>query len=241
MTNIIINGAKGRLGQVAVKAIQSADDLNIVAELGRNDDLLESIKTTQADIVLDLTCADAVYENTLKILQAGAHPVIGTSGLLPEQVESLQKSFKEKSLGGIIAPNFSVGALLMMKFSELAARHFQHAEILEMHHEKKKDAPSGTAIKTAQLIGDNADFQTGECKETVSGALGAKVNGVPIHSIRSSGFLAHQKVFFGKPGETLTIQHDTQDLSSCAEGILFSCRKASSLDELVFGLENLLL
>jgi len=215
---VIVNGASGKMGRYAMEAIQQADDMNLVAALGRQDDLSQTIAKTHADIVVDFTTPEAVYANTRIIIEKGAHPVIGTTGLSDEQIKNLQKLCQQKKIGGMIAPNFSIGVNLMLHFAKQAAQFFNHIEIIEMHHPAKKDAPSGTAKKTAQLIGKQ----------------------VPIHSVRLPGLVAHQKIIFGATGETLTIQHDCIDRIAYMQGLLWSCRKVMGLDELVYGLENLL-
>jgi len=149
--NILINGAQGRMGQVTVKAVEADPDLHLVGTCNRGDDLFSAIKETKAEIVIDLTNAAAVFENASTIIEAGVHPVIGTSGLQADQIEQLTARSSAKNLGGIILPNSSIGAVLMMKLAEIAAPYFQHATIIEKHHEKKMDAPSGTAMKTAAI------------------------------------------------------------------------------------------
>ena len=150
--NVIVNGAQGKMGLLACKTIQDHPEFQLVAGLGRGDDLANAICNTHAQIVIDLTRADCVYEICLTIINQGAHPVIGTSGLLEEQIQPLQSMCKEKHLGGLIVPNFSIAAVLMMRFAADAARYLPEVEIIEAHHPQKLDAPSGTAIKTAELI-----------------------------------------------------------------------------------------
>ena len=215
---IIVNGASGKMGRYAVDAIESADDLTLVAALGRNDDLAQTIAATQADVVVDLTTPDAVFVNTQIIINAGAHPVIGTTGLSDAQLQQLTTLTKDKQLGGIIAPNFSIGAVLMMQFAKQAAPYFNDIEIIEKHHAQKKDAPSGTAKKTQQLM--NKD--------------------VAIHSVRLPGVVAEQQVLFGDQGETLTIEHRCIDRVAYMAGMLLCCGKVVDLNELVYGLEHIL-
>jgi 4-hydroxy-tetrahydrodipicolinate reductase len=239
---ILINGAKGRMGQEAVKAIEADADCLLVGQGSRTDNLAELIQTCHPDIVVDFTNAEAVYENTLTIIEQGVHPVVGTTGLLPEQLSRLQQLCADKQLGGIIAPNFSIGAILMMRFAEQAAAYFSHVEIIEMHHEGKLDAPSGTAIKTAELIANrHADLQPlPPCKETLIGSRGANLHHIPIHAIRLPGLVAHQQVIFGAPAETLTLKHDTINRACFMPGLLTACKKVVHLQSLVYGLENLL-
>ncbi len=221
---VLINGYKGKMGQAAVAAIQAAPDLKLVATIGREDNLSQSIEESGAEVVLDLTTASAAFKNTQVIIQAGAHPVIGTSGLTPNEISNLKEQCKTKKLGGIITPNFSLGAILMMHYAAHAARFFSEAEIIELHHPQKKDAPSGTAIKTALAM------QAARGNDVI----------VPIHSIRLPGLVAHQSVMFGGVGETLTIRHDSLDRSCFMPGVLLACRKVTELHELIYGLDILL-
>ncbi|MGE3920810.1 MAG: 4-hydroxy-tetrahydrodipicolinate reductase, partial [Gammaproteobacteria bacterium] len=170
------------------------------------------------------------------------HPVIGTTGLLAEQIQALQQMANEKKMGGIIAPNFSIGAALMMKFAAEAVEFLPQVEIIELHHDGKKDAPSGTAIKTAELI--NAKRKTIPAKkhseELFPGSRGANVNQIHIHSIRLPGFIAHQEVIFGGHNETLTIRHDSIHRSAFMPGVILACKKVIHLNHLVYGLDHLL-
>lgn len=238
---ILINGARGRMGQEAVKAIGQQADLELVGQANREDDLKQMIQTTQAQVVLDVTVASAAYKNISTIIDAGVHPVIGTSGLLPEQVTELQQRCKEKGLGGIIAPNFSIGAVLMMRFAQMAAPYFPQVEIIEMHHTGKEDAPSGSAIKTAQMIAATRTATPPKAvREIIPGSRGAMANSIPIHAIRLPGIVATQEVIFGGQGETLSIKDSAISREAYMPGICFACRKVITLSELVYGLENLL-
>ena len=240
--NIIINGANGRMGQEAVKAVTDAPEFNLVAQATRADDLATLIQTHRPDVVVDLTTADSVYANTKIIIDNDCHPVIGASGLLPDQVRELQTICHEKKLGGIIVPNFSIGAVLMMQMAEKAAHYLPNVEIIEAHHEKKQDAPSGTAIKTAELINQARQQAPLPITETelLKGARGAKVGDVPIHSVRLPGVVAKQDVIFGGTSETLTISHNSIHRESFMPGLLLACKRAPELKELYYGLEALL-
>lgn len=239
---IIVNGAQGRMGQEAVRAIKANEELLLVGEGLRGTDLTALIHQTQANVVVDFTNAEVVYENTLAIIQAGVHPVIGTTGLQSKELQTLQEMCAEKKLGGIIAPNFSIGAALMMHFVKEAAHYFSHVEIIEMHHDGKLDAPSGTAIKTAALIQENRISQPTPlaCKEIIPGSRGASEHGVPIHAVRLPGLVAHQQVIFGSIAETLTIKHDTINRACFMPGLLLACKQVISLSALVYGLEHLI-
>ncbi len=239
---VIVNGAQGKMGILACKTIQSHPEFQLVGELSRGDSLEKAIAETKADIVIDLTSADSVYANALTIIEQGAHPVIGTSGLLEEEIRVLRQRCEDKHLGGIIVPNFSISAVLMMRFAMDAARLLPDVEIIEAHHPQKLDAPSGTAIKTAELI---ASARLGAktilpLKELLPGARGAAHHGVHIHSLRLPGILARQQVIFGNIGETLSITHDTIDRSSFMPGVILACLHVQQLNTLYYGLEHLL-
>lgn len=241
-SRVIVNGAHGKMGVLACKTIQEHPEFQLVASLGRGDHLKATIADTHADIVIDLTRADCAYENSLTIINQGAHPVIGTSGLLEEQIQSLRQLCATKKLGGIIVPNFSISALLMMRFAADAARFLPEVEIIEAHHPQKLDAPSGTAIKTAELIAAARRIAKNKLplKELLPGARGATHHDVNIHSLRLPGILARQQVIFGNIGETLTITHDTTDRSSFMPGVILACQRVQALDTLYYGLEHVL-
>lgn len=242
MIHIIVNGANGQMGQETVKAIENCKDLKLVAKAGSQDDLGKLILSTQADVVVDFTQPECVYQNARTILEQGARPVIGTTGLTSSEIAELRLLVVKKKLGAIIAPNFSVGAILMMRFAQEAARYLPNAEIIEMHHDKKRDAPSGTAIKTAELIKDSRTIEPlmPECKESIPGARGANYENIAIHSVRLPGFLAHQQVIFGGIGESLTIKHDSINRSCFMPGVVLACHKVMLLEHLVYGLEDIL-
>lgn len=227
MIKVIVTGANGKMGQASVKAITEAEGLELVAKLGRDDDLAKAIEKTQAEVVVDFTLPHVVFQNSKTIIEHGARPVIGATGLNPTQIQELEKMCADRKLGGIIAPNFSLGAILMMHFAKEAARFFEYAEIIEMHHEKKIDAPSGTAIKTSEMM--MAQPQRSSKKP------------IPIHSVRLPGLFAHQKVIFGGSGETLTIQHDALDRQCMMPGVILSCKKVMELNKLVYGLDQIVL
>ena len=239
---VIVNGARGQMGMEAVKAISKDINLELVGETDIGDDLSAIIQDKQAQVVVDFTVAHVVYENTLKIIENGVCPVIGTTGLLQEQVRELQQRCVNQSLGGIIAPNFAIGAVLMMKFAKEAAQYLPNVEIVELHHDRKVDSPSGTALKTSQMIAQGRTVVPSsiEEKEIFVGARGAQSEKVRIHSIRLPGLVAHQEVIFGGNMETLTIRHDSIHRESFMPGVCLSCKKVVELQELIYGLENLL-
>ncbi|MCP0914720.1 4-hydroxy-tetrahydrodipicolinate reductase [Legionella sp. 27cVA30] len=241
-TRVIVNGAHGKMGALAAETIRNHADFELVAALGRADNLQQEIARTAAQIVIDLTRADCVYQNSLAIIQSGAHPIIGTSGLQDEEIRILQNLCSEQNLGGIIVPNFSIAAVLMMQFAAQAARFLPEVEIIEAHHQQKLDAPSGTAMKTAEMI-DAARRQeknTLLLKELLPGARGGTHRNVNIHSIRLPGILAAQQVIFGNPGETLSIVHNSIDRISFMPGLLLACQRVQRLNSLYYGLEHLL-
>ena len=238
---ILVNGATGRMGRVTVAAINETTDLVCVATPTRSMDLSHAIQTSQAQVVIDFTAADVVYKHSQIIIAAGAHPVIGSSGLSEDQIESLTRQCEQQQLGGIIAPNFSIGAILMMKYAQHAAQYFKHAEIIELHHDAKKDAPSGTAIKTAQMMAEKRTQSPSQDHsiETIKGARGAKVHDIAIHSVRLPSLCAHQKVIFGEHDEVLEIRHDSFHRRSFMPGVLLACREVIKLKTLIYGLEHL--
>ena len=240
---VLVNGAKGRMGQEIVKAVTAAADLELVDQTDLGDDLIARIKESQAQAVVDFTTAAVAFENTRKILEAGVHPVIGTSGLLAEQVAELQQLAEDKGIGGLIAPNFAIGAVLLMKYVQDAAKYLPDVEVIELHHNRKADAPSGTAVKTAQLIAEarqEIPKALVEEKELFEGARGSEVHGVRVHSLRLPGLVAHQEVIFGGTGETLTIRHDSIHRESFMPGVCLACRKVIGTQQLFYGLEHLL-
>ena len=240
---VLVNGAKGRMGQEVVKAVTTAADLELVDHTDLGDDLIVRIKASQAQAVVDFTTAAVAFENTRKILEAGVHPVVGTSGLLAEQVAKLQQLAQDKGIGGLIAPNFAIGAVLLMKYAQDAAKYLPDVEVIELHHNRKADAPSGTAVKTAQLIAEarkEIPKALVEEKELFEGARGSEVHGVRVHSLRLPGLVAHQEVIFGGTGETLTIRHDSIHRESFMPGVCIACRKVIGTQQLFYGLEHLL-
>ena len=240
---VLVNGAKGRMGQEVVNSVTAAADLELVDQTDLGDELIARIKASQAQVVVDFTTAAVAFENTFKILEAGVHPVVGTSGLLAGQVAELQQLAKDKDIGGLIAPNFAIGAVLLMKYAQDAVKYLPDVEVIELHHNRKADAPSGTAVKTAQLIAESRQEipkALVEEKELFEGARGSDVHGVRVHSLRLPGLVAHQEVIFGGTGETLTIRHDSIHRESFMPGVCLACRKVIGIQQLFYGLEHLL-
>jgi 4-hydroxy-tetrahydrodipicolinate reductase len=239
MTRILVNGAHGKMGKAAVAAITEAPGLDLVASLDRGDPLAQSIIEARAEVVLDLTAPETIFEQAETILQTGARPIIGTSGLTAAEIDVLAERSQACELGCIIAPNFSLSAVLMMRFATMAAPYFPEVEIIEMHHTQKKDSPSGTAIRTAALI-DSHRNQLPQNHGADQPGRGVLSSNVPIHAVRLPGLLAHQTVIMGNTGETLTIKQDSVDRACFMPGILLCCRKIMGLTGLVNGLESLI-
>ncbi|MFC8128031.1 4-hydroxy-tetrahydrodipicolinate reductase [Streptomyces sp. NPDC057302] len=242
---VAVVGAKGRIGSEAVRAVEAADDLELVAALGRGDSL-DTLVETGAQVVVELTNPDAVMGNLDFCVRNGIHAVVGTTGWTDDRVAQLEASLAASPKTGVlIAPNFSIGAVLTMKFAQIAAPYFESVEVVELHHPNKADAPSGTATRTAQLIAE-ARREAGSAPQpdatstALDGARGADVDGVPVHSVRLRGLLAHQEVLLGAEGETLTVRHDSLHHSSFMPGILLGVRRVVSTPGLTFGLEHFL-
>ena len=235
MTSVAVNGAQGKMGRISCEAIDAAPNLELVATLGRHDNLQKTLAQLQPDVVLEFTLPECAYANTQCIIEQGACPVIGTSGLTLPEIQSLTELAQQKKQGGLIAPNFSIAAILMMQFAEKAARFLPEAAIIEMHHEEKVDAPSGTARRTAEMLKPHRP-QSHKSNDTQS----HHYQGTPIHSVRLPGLFAHQAVVFGGPGETLTIKHDAIDRGSMMNGVVLACEQVIKLDTLHYGLEHIL-
>ena len=252
MKKILIAGATGSMGRQAVQLVEKLPDCQLVAVLAptasSSSDFKPDVKRFDnlamvdiaADVWIDFTTPQAVYKNTEFALKHHIRPIIGTSGLTTEQTEKLQAIAQKEKLGGIIAPNFGLSAVLLMKFAQEAARYFPDAEVIEMHHADKKDAPSATAITTAKLIAANRNSEN--CSQTAndSQARGADYDGIPVHSVRLPGYIAHEQVLFGGPGEALTIRQDSFSRSSFMQGVKVALDQIMNLSELVVGLDQIL-
>ncbi|WP_433545386.1 4-hydroxy-tetrahydrodipicolinate reductase [Streptomyces sp. CA-294286] len=242
---VAVLGAKGRIGSEAVRAVEAAEDLELVAALGRGD-TLETLKDSGAQVVVELTTPDSVMDNLEFCVRNGMHAVVGTTGWTEDRLAQLNSWLDASpSTGVLIAPNFSIGAVLTMKFAQIAAPYFESVEVIELHHPNKADAPSGTASRTAQLIAA-ARAEAGSAPmpdataTALDGARGADVDGIPVHSVRLRGLLAHQEVLLGAEGETLTVRHDSLHHSSFMPGILLGARRVVTAPGLTFGLEHFL-
>lgn len=238
-------GARGRMGQEVCRAIKANNDLELVAEIDLNDSI-EILKSSKAEVIVDFTTPEVVMENLKFAIENGIHAVVGTTGFDNTRLDTLKKLLTANpKVGVLIAPNFGLGAVLMMQFAKSAAKYFESAEIIELHHPEKVDAPSGTATRTAELINEarreaNLGKMPDKTAKSLDGARGAKIGEVPIHSVRLRGLVAHQEVLFGDKGELLTIRHDSLDRSGFMPGVLVGIREVSSNPGLTVGLEKYL-
>ncbi|MBD2664995.1 dihydrodipicolinate reductase [Richelia sinica FACHB-800] len=270
---VIINGAAGKMGREVIKAVASAPDMMLMGaidtsgehqgkdagELAGLSEALEVPITNQLEpmlgyvagerqlapgVIVDFTHPDSVYDNIRSAIAYGIRPVVGTTGLSPEQIKDLADFAEKASTGCLIIPNFSIGMVLLQQAAITASQYFDHVEIIELHHNQKADAPSGTAIQTAQLLAEmGKTFNPPQVEETekIPGARGSLAEeGIRIHSVRLPGLIAHQEVIFGAPGQIYTLRHDTSDRSCYMPGVLLAIRKAIQLKSLVYGLEKIL-
>lgn len=267
---VIVNGALGKMGRETVKAIAQSDDMTLLGAISRNpqyagQDIGEIIgcgelevpvmpdlqsmlafvaQEQQPGVMVDFTHPSVVYDNIRSAIAYGVRPVVGTTGLSAEQLNELAEFADKSSMGCAIIPNFSIGVVLLQQAAMQASQYFDHVEIIELHHNQKADAPSGTAIQTAQLLSEfGKPYNPPSVKETekMPGARGSVTeDGIRIHSIRLPGLIAHQEVIFGAPGQIYTLRHDTSDRACYMPGVLLSIRKVIQLKSLVYGLEKLL-
>ena len=238
-------GARGRMGQQVCKAVDAAPDLDLVAMVDAGDWLF-SVADADSQVLVDFTHPDVVMDNIRFAIDQGIHAVVGTTGMTDERLDTVREWLADSpSTGVLVVPNFGIGAVLSMKFAQLAAAYYQSAEVVELHHPNKVDAPSGTAVRTAQLIAAaRRDAGLGAAPDattqTLDGARGADVDGVRVHALRIAGMVAHQEIVFGAEGETLTIRHDSLDRVSFMPGVLLGIRNVVSRPGLTVGLEALL-
>ena len=251
MIKVAVAGCAGRMGSAVVDAVNAADDMQLACGIDPHGEGLaykvyatvaEAVADAEFDVLVDFTAPGVVAGNLEVALPAGIDCVVGTTGLSNEKLESLA-AMAPAGTCLFYAPNFTTGAVLMMQFAKAAAPYFPEAEVIEMHHCKKKDAPSGTAVRTAQMISEARGFASaapGSETEIAGceGARGALVDGVPVHSVRSMGFVATQEVIFGSMGQTLTIKHDSWDRSSYMPGVLLGIRNVGAMSGLIIGLES---
>jgi 4-hydroxy-tetrahydrodipicolinate reductase len=267
---VVVNGAAGKMGREVVKAVAGAPDMTLVGAIDRNPALvgqdigevigcgalevpiLTDLEATlamaaqekQLGVMVDFTHPDSVYDNVRAAIAYGIRPVIGTTGLSPAQISELAEFADKASTGCLIIPNFSIGVVLLQQAAIQASQYFDHVEIIELHHNQKADAPSGTAIQTAQLLEEFGKlFNPPQVEETekLPGARGTSTeSGIRIHSVRLPGLIAHQEVLFGAPGQLYTLRHDTSDRACYMPGVLLSIRKVIQLKQLIYGLEKIL-
>ena len=243
MINVAVLGARGRMGSEVVKAVEAADGLALVAALDLGDSL-EQLKGSAAHVVVDFTTPDSVMSNLEFLINNGINVVVGTTGFDDAKLATVKGWLTQNpSVGVLVAPNFAIGAVLMMEFAEKAARYFESAEIIELHHPAKVDAPSGTAARTAELMASarkdaGLDAMPDATTTSLPGARGASVNGIPVHSVRARGLVAHQEVLFGGLGETLTIRHDSIDRAGFMPGVILGVRKIVNTPGLTHGLDK---
>lgn len=267
---VVVNGAAGKMGREVVKAVTNAEGMTIIGAvdrdpqyIGRDAGELAGIEPIEIPIINDLqgtlvlatqekiqgvmvdfTHPKTVYENVRTAIAYGVRPVVGTTGLSTDQIQDLADFAKKASTGSIIAPNFSIGVILLQQAALQASQYFDHVEIIELHHNQKADAPSGTAIKTAQMLAEmGKTYNPPAVTETeeIQGARGAiSEENIRIHSVRLPGLIAHQEVIFGSVGQIYSLRHDTTDRSSFMPGVILAIRKVSELQSLVYGLEKIL-
>lgn len=267
---VVVNGAAGKMGREVVKAVALAPDMTLIGAIDRSPEhqgqdvgelagcgplevpivndlqgmLVLATQERVQGVMVDFTHPDSVYDNVRSALAYGVRPVVGTTGLSPEQIQDLSDFAEKASTGCLIIPNFSIGMVLLQQAAVRASQYFDHVEIIELHHNQKADAPSGTAIQTAQLLAElGKPFNPPSVKETekLPGARGTQADeGVRIHSVRLPGLIAHQEVIFGAPGQIYTLRHDTTDRSCYMPGVLLAIRQVVQLKTCVYGLEKIL-
>ncbi len=259
---VVVNGACGRMGQEVVKTVVTGTDhrlvqvcdkkdigkdimkmVNIKAEeINVKENLKQVIKESTPDVIIDFTTPEVVMENIRIGLNANVHMIVGTTGITEADLKEIQMMSDNSDANILIVPNFAIGAVLMMKFAKQAAKYMRNVEIIELHHDRKIDAPSGTSLRTADLINKNTykKFKTQQKIEKLEGARGGVMGGIHIHSVRLPGLVAHQEVIFGGKGQTLKIRHDSYDRTSFMPGIKLALEKIDKIDNLVIGLENIM-
>lgn len=245
MTKVGVLGAHGRVGTAIVAAVEADENLTLAAALDHGDDL-QKLVDNGVQVVVDFTVPDAVMDNVEFCVKNGIHAVVGTTGWTAERYDTVRGWLKESpNTGVLVAPNFAISAVLTMKLAEIAAPFFESAEVIELHHPNKKDAPSGTAVHTAEGIAKarqqaGMENQPDATEQSLDGARGADVDGVPVHAVRMTGMVAHEQVIFGTRGQTLTIKQDSYDRESFVPGVLLGVEKIGNNPGLTIGLESFL-
>jgi 4-hydroxy-tetrahydrodipicolinate reductase len=267
---VIVNGAAGKMGREVVKAVSQAEDMTLIGAIDRSPEvqgqdvgevagigaveipithdlegmLAYACQTSANAVMVDFTHPKTVYETTRAAIAYGVRPVVGTTGLTENQIQDLTEFTEKASVGCLIVPNFSIGMVLLQQAAIQASQYFEHVEIIELHHNQKADAPSGTAIKTAQMLaelGKSYNPAAVEESENIAGSRGGLgPENIRIHSVRLPGLVAHQEVIFGAPGQIYTLRHDTSDRSCYMPGVLLAVRRVLELRSLIYGLEKLL-
>lgn len=249
MIKVAVCGALGKMGQEVVQAVMECQETELVAKIDiASSEMYHSIeeahRVEDIDVLVDFTQPKSIFENAKYCLNNDIKIVIGTTGLKDEEIEYLKNLSQEKNTGCLIAPNFSTGAVLMMMFAKQAAKYFDNAEIIELHHNQKKDAPSGTAIKTANMMAEvKSDFTKNNCQETetIEGARGGNsYSNIHIHSVRMPGYIASQEVIFGSSGQIMTIRHDSMDRKCYMQGVLLAVKHLFEKNDFIYGLENIM-
>ena len=248
MIKVAVCGAMGRMGKEVCAAVNADSKMELVAQIDIAGDNFKSIeeahKACDIDVLVDFTQPASIYENAKYCLNNDIKIVIGTTGLKDEEIEHLKKLSTENKTGCLIAPNFSTGAVLMMMFAKQASKYFDNAEIIELHHNQKKDAPSGTSIKTAAMMAEvKDDFTKNNCPETetIEGARGGNsYSNIHIHSVRMPGYIASQEVIFGASGQIMTIRHDSMDRKCYMQGVLLAVKHVFEHNDFVYGLDNIM-
>lgn len=251
MIKVAICGSCGKMGQEVIKAVINDPGFELVAKIdlictgeGVFETIEKALEKIKIDVLVDFTQPKFVFENAKTCINNGIRPVIGTTGLSDEQLKELKKLSEEKKVSCFIAPNFTTGAVLMMMFAEMAAKYFDNAEIIEFHHNQKKDAPSGTAIKTAKMMSSMKNtFAKDNCEEVeiIEGSRGGKsYSDIQIHSVRMPGYIASQEVIFGSSGQIFKIRHDSMDRTCYMPGVVMAIKHVMKNNDFVYGLENIL-
>ncbi len=248
MIKVAVCGAYGKMGTEVCTAVEADSNMTLAAKIDIVGDAYRTIEEAkrycEIDVLIDFTQPKSIYENAKFCLRNGIKIVIGTTGLKDDEIAFLKKLSEDNKTGCLIAPNFSTGAVLMMMFSKMAAKYFDNAEIIELHHNQKKDAPSGTAIKTALMMSEAKEtFKLGNCDETetIEGSRGGtSYSDIQIHSVRMPGYIASQEVIFGSPGQIFKIRHDSMDRKCYMSGVLMAVRHVVEKNDFVYGLDNIL-
>ena len=245
MIKVLVNGARGKMGQEVARTVERENELALVGQADMDDKLEDAIWFTNPDVVVDFTHHSVVKNNAIRILNSKCHAVIGTTGLSDADLAEINDLAQTQQRGVLVCPNFAIGAVLMMRCAAEIAKYMPSVEIIELHHDRKGDAPSGTALKTIDMIHRSNPYVNGNGTNTletelIPGARGGRRHNIPVHSVRLPGFVAHQEVIFGGVGQTLSIRHDSISRESFMPGVIIGIRKVVHITGLVYGLETIL-